>query len=98
MRLGRNVRRCKPYAIRWRDLAEVRAVDTVESNPFSAGVVQDLDCVAVEDGDDGAGGGYSEHNYRIFRITSEEGFVCTYHRIVHPFLTVHEQIATFTRV
>jgi len=42
MRLGRNVRRCKPYAIRWRDLAEVRAVDTVEVDAVSAVVVEEV--------------------------------------------------------
>ena len=70
----------------------------VQTDVFSAIVVQDFDGVIVEDGDDVVGGGYLERNYRIFRITSEEGCVRTYHRIVHPFLRVHEKIATFTRV
>ena len=36
-------------------LASLRAVDPVESDAFSAGVVQDFDGVAVEDGYDTAG-------------------------------------------
>jgi hypothetical protein len=37
-------------------LALLRAVDAFEADAFAAGVVQDFDSVAVEDGDDGAGG------------------------------------------
>ena len=34
----------------------LRAVDTAEADTLRMGVVQDFDGVAVEDGDDGAGG------------------------------------------
>jgi hypothetical protein len=37
-------------------LAFLRAVDTAEADTLRMGVVQDFDGVAVEDGDDGAGG------------------------------------------
>ncbi len=37
-------------------MAFLRAVDTAEADTLRMGVVQDFDGVAVEDGDDGAGG------------------------------------------
>ncbi len=36
-------------------MAFLGTVDAIESDAFSAAVVQDFDGVAVEDGDDGAG-------------------------------------------
>jgi hypothetical protein len=40
-------------------LAFLRAVDAAESDAFRVVVVQDFDGVAVEDGDDGAGGSHT---------------------------------------
>ena len=37
-------------------MASLRAVDAVEADVFSLAVVQDFDGIAVEDGDDKAGG------------------------------------------
>ena len=40
-------------------LAFLYAVDAVETDPFGVDVVQDFDGVAIEDGDDGAGGSHT---------------------------------------
>jgi len=40
-------------------LTFLRAVNAAETDTFSSAVVQDFDGVAVEDGDDGAGGAHT---------------------------------------
>ena len=50
-----NQRRRGLLCSRAEGLPFLRAVDATETDTFRVGVVQDLDRIAIEDGDDGAG-------------------------------------------
>jgi hypothetical protein len=44
-----------------------RAADAAETDAFPVVIVDNVDCVAVEDGDDGAGGVSPHRNWQIYR-------------------------------